>query len=147
MQGTSKFQYKKPHNNKGGAHLLIWIRVIVESNPAVVCDFREIFIIKLLQADVVGRPGNTRDSTLTTCCEEEHWHRKHVCPTGELSRGKRLVEFMPTHWDVLQLRGRHCLHVPDRGSHTATSSVFSSLITIHTDKMSVVQQPQHNWNC
>lgn len=43
------------------SHLLIWVRIIVESNPTVICDFREIFIIKLLQADVVGWPGNTQE--------------------------------------------------------------------------------------
>lgn len=46
------------HKNKE-PYLLVWIRVIVESNPTVICNFREIFIIKLLQADVMGWPGNT----------------------------------------------------------------------------------------
>lgn len=46
-------------------HLLIWIRVVVESNPTIICDFREIFVIKLLQADVVGWPANTKDSVFS----------------------------------------------------------------------------------
>lgn len=42
-------------------HLLIWIGVIVEADPTVICDFREVFVIKLLEADVVGWPGNTQE--------------------------------------------------------------------------------------
>lgn len=44
-----------------GPHLLIRIGVIVESDPAVICDFREVFVIKLLEADVVGWPANTHE--------------------------------------------------------------------------------------
>lgn len=42
-------------------HLFIGIGVVVESDATVVCDFREVFVVKLLEADVVGWPGNTRE--------------------------------------------------------------------------------------
>lgn len=45
-------------------HLLVWIRVVVESYSTVICDFRQILIIKLLQTDVMGRPGRTGGRTL-----------------------------------------------------------------------------------
>lgn len=45
-------------------HLLIRIRVIVESDSTVICDFREVFVIKLLKADVMGWPGNTQEHKL-----------------------------------------------------------------------------------
>lgn len=59
-------------------HLLIWIRVIVESNPTVVCDFREIFIIKLLQADVVGWPGNTPETVYSLHVMKKNTHTYNI---------------------------------------------------------------------
>lgn len=69
------------------SHLLIWIRVIVESNPTVICNFREIFIIELLQADVVGWPGNRRDSIFTACHDEAHSALQYACFISDSPEG------------------------------------------------------------
>lgn len=68
-----KVQFQK-HHKAGGPHLLIWIRVVVESDPAVICDFREVFIVKLLQADVVGWPANTRETVYSVHVGKQNTH-------------------------------------------------------------------------
>ena len=46
----------------GVSHLLIVVGVVVEADAAVVGDLRQILIIKLLQADVLGGSGGGKRS-------------------------------------------------------------------------------------
>lgn len=57
-------------------HLLVWIRVVVESYSTVICDFRQILIIKLLKTNVMGRPGRKGGRTLKV-----HTDSRHTTPT------------------------------------------------------------------
>lgn len=80
------------------SYLFIGIRVIVESYSTVVCDFRQILIIKLLQTDVMGRPGRTGGRTLilTRYTHTHLWfHLQSSCTWPPPFRGEHLSEWCP----------------------------------------------------
>lgn len=44
------------------AHLLAVVGVVAEAQATVIGDLRQVFIVKFLQADVLGRPGEQTGS-------------------------------------------------------------------------------------
>lgn len=131
-------------------HLLIWIRVIVESNPTVICDFREIFIIELLQADVVGWPGNRRDSIFTACHDEAHSALQYACFISDSQEGAFSLTYAQILCSVsgetyVNWQGLSLIMYWHRQTHKAMSSVCS-LLTVHSElwKVSVVQSDPGN---
>lgn len=97
-------------------HLLVWIRVVVESYSTVICDFRQILIIKLLKTNVMGRPGRKGGRTLKV-----HTDSRHTTPTIInwlkliiRSRDSRDTHTFVTHTPVWDFTPSP--HVPDRSS-------------------------------
>lgn len=53
----------RPHLTYPGGQALL----TVQADSTLISDLREVFILKLLKADVMGEPGGSGDGTVTHC--------------------------------------------------------------------------------